>query len=192
VTHDLSVYGLVGSLRRESINKRLMAAAVNLAPPGMRVDVSTLLPEIPLFNEDLVGRECDAVLQMREEVAAADALLIATPEYNGSIPGVLKNCLDWLSLPLGQSVMFEKPVALIGGSIGRLGTARGQLDLRHTFIFSRSPVVAGPEVLLSYAHEHFDADGQLTDARTIELIGTLLQNLARYTEINRPIPAPTV
>lgn len=177
------VYGIAGSLRKESWNKKLLHATARLAPPGVEVQITTLFEKIPLLNEDLVGNEPEAVLQMRAEMAAADALLIATPEYNGAVPGVLKNTLDWLSLPLGASVLHEKPVALMGASPGPLGTARCLWDLRNTFIYSRSPVTPSPEVMLRNCWEHFDAEGNLINPQTIARIELMFGTLRTYARV---------
>lgn len=181
------IYGIAGSLRKDSWNKKLLEAAARLAPPGVEVRISTLLGELPLLDEDLVGDEPEAVLQMRREVEAADALLIVSPEYNGGVPGVLKNALDWLSLPLGASVLQEKPVALMGASPGPLGSARCLWDLRKLFIYSRSPVTPSPEVMLRNCWEHFDADGDLLDSEIrnrIQLVYLTLQTYAQIPSID--------
>jgi chromate reductase len=179
------VYGIAGSLRKESWNRKLLHAAAALAPEGVKVQITTLFEQMPLLNEDLVGNEPEPVLQMRAEVAAADALLIATPEYNGAVPGVLKNTLDWLSLPLGASVLHEKPVALMGASPGPLGTARCQWDLRNTFIYSRSPVTPSPEVMLRNCWEHFDEQGNIINPQTVARIELMFQTLRAYARVVR-------
>lgn len=181
----LTVCGISGSLRRESLNRKLLQAAAAAAPADIDVVISDRLADMPLFNEDLVGQEPAAVVALREDVAAADALLIATPEYNGGAPGVLKNALDWLSIPLGRSVLEGKLVALIGATPGRLGTARGQFELRHTFVCSRSLVVPGPEVLVSFATEHFDDAGRLTDPVALDRLAALFANLRKYSQVNK-------
>jgi chromate reductase len=180
----LVVYGIAGSLRRDSWNLKLLRAAAALAPAGIEVHISELLPHIPMFNEDLVDDEPEGVARMRAEIAAADALLIATPEYNGGVPGVLKNALDWLSQPLGRSGLEGKPVALLGATPGRLGTARSQFELRHTFVFTRSPVMPGPEVLVSQAPQHFDDTGRLTDPDAVARLELLYRNLLVYARLN--------
>ncbi|MCM2394163.1 NADPH-dependent FMN reductase [Streptomyces albipurpureus] len=186
----LAVCGIVGSLRRNSWNRKLLEAAEALAPIDTELRISKAFDDIPLFNEDLVGSEPAAVLRLREEVASADALMIATPEYNGGAPGVLKNALDWLSLPLGGAALEGKPVALMGTSPGRLGTARAQFELRNMFLFSRSPVMPGPELLLGHAHQHFDEHGKLTDSLAIERIALLFRNLRKYAQLNSTEAVP--
>lgn len=179
----VTVCGIVGSLRAGSWNAKLMQAAMSLAPPDLDIRPTSQLAGIPLFNEDLVGSEPDGVLALKAEIAASDALLIATPEYNGGVPGVLKNALDWVSLPLGHSVLQRKPVAIMGASPGRLGTARSQLDLRTTFIFSQSPVIPGPEVIVTGAAEKFDDNGELTDEYAIMRVSGMLDSLRTYCRL---------
>lgn len=178
------ICAIAGSLRADSWNRKLIEGAAALAPDDVDVRISTLLGEIPMLNEDHVGREAESVLALRAEVEAADALLIATPEYNGGVPGVLKNALDWLSLPLGRSVLERKPVALMGATPGRLGTARSQFELRHTFVFSRSPVLPGPEILLSFAPNHFDEAGRLVDPIVIERVDLMYAHLKKFASLN--------
>lgn len=178
------VCGIAGSLRRDSWNRKLLEAAAKLAPADVDLRITDLLGDIPLLNEDHIGDEEGSVHALRAEVAAADALIIATPEYNGGVPGVLKNALDWLSLPLGRSVLEGKPVALMGATPGRLGTARSQFELRHTFVFSRSPVLPGPEILLSFAPNHFDAEGRLTDPIVLERVDLMFAHLKKFASLN--------
>ncbi|NVI88349.1 NADPH-dependent FMN reductase [Actinomadura sp. BRA 177] len=184
-TADVTVYGIVGSLRKRSWNRLLLESAARLAPEGVTVTISELVGQLPLFNEDLLGQEPPAVSRMRAEVAAADALMIATPEYNGGVPGVLKNAFDWISLPLGASVLQGKPVALIGTSPGRLGTARCQFELRNMFVFSQSPVMPGPEVVMPFAPECFDEAGHLKDPVATERLGVLFGKLQAHVAASR-------
>jgi chromate reductase, NAD(P)H dehydrogenase (quinone) len=151
---------------------------VHLVPPGMTLEMSTLLGEIPLFNEDLLPLEPSPVARLRQAVVDADALLIVTPEYNGGVPGVLKNAFDWLSLPLGRSCLQDKPVAIMGATPGRLGTARAQIELRNALMYSASSVVGPPEVLLSHAHRCFDHAGGLVDEQARQLVIALFDRLA--------------
>ncbi|WP_179300726.1 NADPH-dependent FMN reductase [Rhodococcus sp. ACPA4] len=178
------ICAIAGSLRADSWNRKLLEATAAMAPDDVEVRITKLLGEIPMLNEDDFGNEANSVHALRAEVEAADALLIATPEYNGGIPGVLKNALDWLSLPLGRSVLERKPVALMGATPGRLGTARSQFELRHTFVFSRSPVLPGPEILLSFASNHFDEQGRLTDPIVLERVELMFTHLKKYASLN--------
>lgn len=190
MSEAITVCGLIGSLRAESWNRRLMEAAVHAAPDDFALEVSDEIGRIPLFNEDLMADEPEAVTRLKESVAGADALLIATPEYNGGVPGVLKNALDWISLPLGRSVLHRKPVALMGASPGRLGTARGQFELRNMFVFSQSPVMPSPELLLGFAAQAFDDEGRLTDVVAHERMESLFVHLRRHVHAHRQEVAP--
>jgi chromate reductase len=177
----LRVLGFSGSLRAGSYNRMLLRAAVELAPEGMEIEVFDI-GGIPLFNEDVEAVGVPAAVEaFRAAIAAADALLIATPEYNHGVPGVLKNAIDWASRPPRGSVLAGKPAALCGASPGMTGTARSQTQLRNSFVFTDTPVLPQPEVLVSRAHEKFDASGRLTDEPTRAFVRRLLQALADWT-----------
>lgn len=170
------VLAIAGSLRRDSFNRRLLDAAAACAPEGMRVQRYDGLGELPMFDED---RESTAlasgpVRALRDQVAAASALLIATPEYNQSIPGVLKNAIDWLSRPAPDEVLVGKPVALIGASAGRWGTRLAQAALRQVLFATESLVLTGPALYLANANTAFDADGHLTDRATLASLRKIL------------------
>ena len=124
-----------------------MQAAVDLSPPGLEIVVFDRLAELPLYNADLEPEDQDVVVDLKESITAADAIVIATPEYNFSIPGLLKNALDWASTPPGRGPMNDKPMAIMGASPGMLGTAAAQQQLRSSVTFTRNPVVLSPEVL---------------------------------------------
>lgn len=179
--------GLVGSLRAASYNRMLMRAAVALAPTELEITLFERLGELPFYDEDLAaGGPPEAVGELLEAIGTADAIVIATPEYNFGVPAVLKNALDWASLPPGRSPMRDKTVAIMGASPGMLGTARGQQHLRQLFVFTRTYAVLQPEVLVSFAADKFDADGQLTDELTGRLVGKLLSELVSLTQRLRP------
>src|SRR5690606_35533542 len=133
------------------------------------------------FNEDDEKSPPEKVVELKRRVRAADAILFATPEYNYSIPGVLKNAIDWASRPYGDSAWSGKPVAIMGASIGTIGTARAQYHLRQTFVFLNMHPVNQPEVMIGNASKRFDEQGNLTDKDTERLIGELLNNLATWT-----------
>ena len=177
----LKVLGIAGSLRRASYNRGLIRAAVELAPAGTTV-VPYDLAGIPMFNAD-VEAEGDprAVVDFKRAIGAADALLIATPEYNHCVPGVLKNAIDWASRPAGKSVLTDKPVAVLGASTGRGGTARAQAHLRDGLAYTNGLVLPLPEVLVAVAGEKFDEDGSLADPETEEEVRDLLVSLAAWT-----------
>ncbi|MFN2384408.1 MAG: NADPH-dependent FMN reductase [Gemmatimonadota bacterium] len=182
----LRVLGFAGSLRAGSYNRALLRAAQELAPPGLTITLFDLAP-IPLYNGDVeaVG-DPEPVAAFKQAIAAADALLMVTPEYNYGIPGVLKNALDRASRPPRGTPLADKPVALMGASQGSGGTARAQLQLRQNLVFTGTLALLKPEVLVARAQDKFDADGALTDADTRRYVGQLLEALAAWTERLRP------
>jgi len=139
------------------------------------------LDQIPLFNQDHEQNPHPKVTELKQRIRRADAILIATPEYNYSVPGVLKNTIDAASRPYGDSAWNGKPVAIMGASVGALGTARAQYHLRQTFVFLNMYAVNQPEVMLGNAHLHFDKNGTLTDETAKKLIRQLLQELVYWT-----------
>ena len=177
--------GIAGSLRRESFNRRLLRAAAERAPAGMRVSVYDELGLVPPFNEDLetAAREpLDAVRRLRRQVASADGVLIATPEYNWSMPGVLKNAIDWLSRADPDDVLVGKPVAIIGASAGRWGTRLAQAALRQVLTSTGSLLLPAPAVFVRDAAALFDSGGQLSDASTREQLDSLLAAFAAWID----------
>jgi chromate reductase len=177
MSEPLRVLGIPGSLRRESYNRHLLKAAQKLAPDDIAIEIFEL-DGIPPFNQDDERNPPARVAEFKDRIRAADAILFVTPEYNYSIPGVLKNAIDWASRPYGDNAWYEKPAAIMGASIGRFGTARAQYHLRQTFVFLNAFAVNQPEVMVGNAAEHFDADGELTHETSKELIRQLLRNLA--------------
>lgn len=178
---SLKVCGLAGSLRRDSFNRALLRAAKELAPDDMEIRIFDGMPEVPLFNQDVEGEgDPDPVRALKDAIREADALLIATPEYNHGVPGVLKNAIDWASRPARDSVLDGKPTAILGASPGITGTARAQSQLRQAFVFTRTPVLLQPEVLVYRAREKFDDEGRLTHERTREFVEKLLVALAAW------------
>jgi chromate reductase len=177
----MNVLGISGSLRQASYNTMALRAAQKLAPEGMRIDIADI-SSIPLYNDDVRAAGFpDSVNQLKERIRAADAVLLVTPEYNFSIPGVLKNTLDWLSRP--PVLPFDgKPVAIMGASPGLVGTARVQYHLRQVLVFMNSFTVNKPEVFISQAASKFSPEGELTDAPTAQLIGELLVSLQKLTQ----------
>jgi len=178
----LVVCGIAGSLRQGSFNRALLRAARELAPEGMEIRIFDRMAEIPLFDQDLEAEgDPEPVQALKRAIGEADALLIATPEYNHGVPGVLKNAVDWASRPPRGSVLAGKPTAIFGASPGITGTARAQSQLRQAFVFTDTPALPQPEILVYRAHEKFDAEGRLTDGKTREFVGRLLQQLAEWT-----------
>jgi chromate reductase len=179
---DLTIVGFAGSLRRASYNRALLRAAQDLAPERMRIEIHDLAG-VPLFNEDVEAEGVpQAVTDLRNAIAAADGLLIAVPEYNHGVPGVLKNAIDWLSRPPRKSVLGGKPTALMGASPGTTGTARGQSQLRQSFVFTNTPAMLQPEVLVGRAHERFDAEGNLTDEKVRSYLKMFLEHFEEWIE----------
>jgi len=181
VSAVLSVLGICGSLRKGSYNGMLLREAQRLAPPDTSIEIADL-SEIPLYNGDVEAQGLpSAVRALRVRVRAADALLFATPEYNYSIPGVLKNAIDWVSRPVDGELPFDgKPVALMGAG-ARLGTARAQYHLRQVCVYTNMLPVNKPEVMVANAWEQFDKDGGLRDEKTRQLVTQLLASLAAWT-----------
>jgi chromate reductase len=179
----VKVCGIAGSLRRSSYNRGLLRAAVELAPERMTIAIFDRLGEVPLYNADVEAKgDPDAVVALKSAIREADALLIVTPEYNYSVPGVLKNAIDWASRPPSGSVLAGKPTALLGASLGRTGTARAQLALRLSFVFTQTPVLLGPEVLVGDAGKKFTEDGSLSDEPTRKSLRAHLERLLAWVE----------
>jgi chromate reductase, NAD(P)H dehydrogenase (quinone) len=176
----MDILGICGSLRRQSYNRAALRAAQRLVPAGARLEIVELAG-IPPYNQDEERTPPPAVVDLKRRVRAADAILIATPEYNFSIPGVLKNAIDWASRPHGDSAWTGKPVAVMGASVGMLGSARAQYHLRQSFVFLDMYPVNKPEVLIASAAQRFDEAGELTDETARTLIGQLLQALVTWT-----------
>ena len=176
---SLKVLAFAGSLRKGSYNKLALRNAVELKPANMAIEIFDLAP-LPLYNEDLREKGFPpVVVELREKIRRADALLIVTPEYNYSIPGVLKNAIDWASRPPDQP-FNDKPAAIMGASGGILGSARAQYDLRRSCVFLNMHVINKPEVMIAQAHTKFDPAGRLTDETARKLIAELLLNLAAW------------
>jgi len=180
MNNPISILGFAGSLRKGSYNKALLRAALELLPKDAKLEVFDL-EGIPPFNQDL---ETIAPLMVREfkaKIRAADAILIAAPEYNYSISGVLKNAIDWASRPHGDNSFEGKPVAVMSASIGMLGGARAQYHLRQSFVYLDMYPVNKPEVIVTYAPQKIDENGNLTDETARKLIKELLENLVKWT-----------
>ena len=180
MTTPVKILGIPGSLRRESYNRAALRAATQLVPEGAVLDVFEI-DGIPGFSQDDEQNPPAKVVDFKKRIRESDAILFVTPEYNYSVPGVLKNAIDWASRPYGDSAWAGKPVAIMGASIGALGTARAQYHLRQMFVFLNMFPVNQPEVMISNASKRFDADGNLTDEATKEFIRQLLQNLVEWT-----------
>jgi chromate reductase len=163
-----------------------LQAALELLPEDVELEVFDL-EGIPPYNQDLENQPVERVKEFKAKIRAADAILIATPEYNYSIPGVLKNAIDCASRPYGDNAFAHKPAAIMGASPGMIGTARAQYHLRQCFVFLSCFALNQPEVMVSFAQEKIDKDGKVTDQKTRELIKQLLENLVAWT---RRLPPP--
>jgi len=178
---SIHVLGFSGSLRKASYNTGLLKAAQEMLPDGMTLELFDLAP-IPLFNQDLsdAGAFPGVVLEFKARIKAADALLVATPEYNFSMPGVLKNAVDWASRPIKDSPFNDKPAAVMGAG-GMMGTSRAQYHFRQVAVFLNLRLLNKPEVTVPNAQQKFDASGRLVDETTRGFLRTLLEALYDWT-----------
>lgn len=180
VRNAVKVLGIAGSLRRGSYNRALLRAAGEMLPEAMTLETFDLEP-IPAYNEDVRAEGYpEPVARLRESILAADALLIITPEYNYSIPGVLKNAIDWASRPPGPPLQ-GKPVAVAGASRGGFGTVRAQAHLRQVFVFLDMHPLNRPELMVSRAPERFDESLRLVDESIRDRLHQLLVALGDWT-----------
>jgi chromate reductase, NAD(P)H dehydrogenase (quinone) len=176
----INVLGFTGSLRTGSYNRGLLRAAAGLMPEGSALELFEL-GSFPLFNQDLESSLPDIVKTFKMKIRSSDAILIATPEYNYSIPGVLKNAMDWASRPSGDNAFDKKPVAMMSASTGMLGGARAQYHLRQSFVTLNMYPMNKPEILVSFAPQKFDDKGNLTDEKTKEFIKGMLDAFIAWT-----------
>jgi chromate reductase len=187
----LHVVGIAGSLRRESYNGALLRAARSLAPADLHVEIHDLAP-LPLYNQDLdtPERRPEPVQQLKKAVSEADGLLLAMPEYNHGIPGVLMNAIDWLSRPAFHSPLAGRPAGVMGASLGSVGTARGQQVLRIVLSSTLAHLMPHTEVLVGKAHDKFDDEGALTDETTTVYVRKYVHDFAAYVRRMSPRRAP--
>ena len=177
--NKLKILGFAGSLRAGSYNKSLLRAAGELLPDDTILEIFDLA-DIPPFNQDIEMNMPSKVKEFKSKIRKADAILIATPEYNYSVPGVLKNAIDWASRPYGDNSFDGKPVAIMSASPGMLGGVRAQYHLRQSFVYLNMYPVNGPDVLVNFAQQKFDTSGNLIDQDTRKFLGQLLQNLVDW------------
>ncbi len=169
----MNILAISGSLRKASFNSAVLRAAQSSAPDGMSIDVATL-EQIPLYNGDIDGPDKPAAVhQLSKNIRRADGVLIATPEYNYSLSGVLKNTVDWISRVENQP-FAGKPVGIMGAAGSTLGTARPQYHLRQVFIYLDPRLMNRPELFVASAYSKFDADGHLTDEQTAKFLAAYL------------------
>jgi chromate reductase len=175
------VFAFAGSLRDGSYNRALLRAAQEVAPDDMAINIFDL-SGVPLYNADLEAEgDPERVTALKDGIRAADAVLIATPEYNHGVAAVSKNAVDWASRPPKNSPLDETPVGIVGASPGMTGAARGQSQLRQAFEFTNSYCMPQPELLVARAHEKFDDDGRLTDEKTRSYLGRYLAAFEEWT-----------
>ena len=184
---SITILGIAGSLLKESLNKGALRAAQALCPEGAKIapfDISRL----PLFNQDEEQNPNPAVAEFKKAIRAADAILISTPEYNYSIPGVLKNAIDVASRPYGDNAWNGKPCAIMSAAASMGGGVRAQYHLRQSFVFLNLDAVLQPEVAIGNGMQRFDAQGNLNDETSKKLIAQLLQNLVAKVRLARQQP----
>jgi chromate reductase len=177
----INILGFAGSLRKGSYNGALLRAAIELVPKTAKLGIFDL-EGIPPFNQDSENRMPEKVKEFKARIKASDAILISTPEHNYSVPGVLKNAIDWASRPYGDNSFEGKPVAIMSASTGTLGGARAQYHLRQVFVFLNMHPINRPEVMVASADEKIDEKGNLKDEKTREKIRQLLENLVEWTQ----------
>ena len=176
----LHILGISGSLRAKSFNTAALRAAKEMLPEGVSMDIADL-SQIPMYNDDVFQQGLPpTVATLREQIRKADALIFAMPEYNYSLPAVLKNAIDWASRPPEQP-LSDKPVAILGASGGLYGTARSQYHLRQVCVFTNMIPLNKPEIFITQAQTKFDAEGKLTDQPTRDLLGQMVLSLVAWT-----------
>lgn len=182
---QVTILGFAGSLRAGSYNRSLLRAAVELVPPEARIEIFDL-GAIPMYNMDIESSMPAAVSEFKARIKACDAILMATPEHNYSIPGALKNAIDWASRPSGDNSFAGKAAAIMSASTGMLGGARAQYHLRQVMVFLDVHPLNKPEVMVGLAAEKFDAQGKLTDEKARQLIAAQLRALVDWTNRLKP------
>ena len=176
----VKILGIAGSLRKGSYNKVLLREALKLVPDEAELEIFDIEGISP-FNQDLMDSPPELVKELQQKVRTADAILFATPEYNYSVPGVLKNVIDWVSRAKGENAWLGKPVAIMSASTGMIGGERAQLHLRQCFVYLDMHAVNRPEVIVSQVAQKVDENGDLTDEHTREKIKVLLEALVVLT-----------
>jgi chromate reductase len=177
---QVTILGIAGSLRKTSWNRGALRASQQLCPEGAKID------GIPGFNQDEERNPPQKVVELKQRIRAADALLFATPEYNYGLPGVLKNAIDWASRPYGDNAWNGKPAAILSAAMSMGGGVRAQYQLRQSFVFLNVEAVVQPEVAIGNATERFDEQGNLKDETSKKLIRQLLQNLVQKVRLLTP------
>src|SRR5687768_5420198 len=182
---QVKILGIAGSLRKASYNRGALRAAQQLCPPGATIEVFEL-DGIPGFSQDEERQPPQKVIELKQKIRSADAVLFVTPEYNYGMPGVLKNAIDWASRPYGDNAWDGKPVAIMSAAMSMGGGVRAQYQLRQAFVFLNMEAVIKPEVAIGNATERFDEQGNLKDETSKKLIGQLLKNLVDKVRLTKP------
>jgi chromate reductase len=177
----IAILGIAGSLRKDSFNRALLSSAFELLPRGATLEIFDI-SLLPFFNQDLEGDPPEVVGRFKRKIKEVDAILFSTPEYNFSIPGVLKNSIEWASRPRGDNSFDGKTAALMSASTGMVGGARAQLHLRQVLLDVNVYVVTKPEVIVTFAEKKFDANGRLVDPDARKFLQQLLENLVSLTK----------
>lgn len=181
----IKILGICGSLRKNSYNLAALKAAGKLVPSEAELETLTL-EKIPMFQPEHETDPDPEIKNLREKIRAADAILFVSPEYNFSVPGVLKNAIDAASRPYTDNVFIDKPVAIMGASTGMIGTARMQYHLRQIMVFSNAHVLNRPEVFITFAADKINGQGELTDQKSLDKIKELLEALVAWTKRLNP------
>jgi chromate reductase, NAD(P)H dehydrogenase (quinone) len=184
----MRILAVSGSLRESSFNTSLLRAAAEAAPDGIELELWEGIGELPFYDEDLEADAPESARRLREAWDAADAILFATPEYNGSVPGALKNAIDWASRPRLDAVLRNKPVAVVGASTGQFGALWAQQDLKRILGIAGARVV-GTEIPVSRAYERFDHEGRLLDGELFEQLRLHLTTLASEAVVSERVAA---
>ena len=176
----LKITTILGSLRKDSFNKRLLNYIIDKSNDSLNIEIANI--NLPLFNEDIASTPDQNTLDFRKAVKDADGILFVTPEYNYSIPGVLKNAIDWGANPEMENVFLKKPIGIAGTSSGMSGTSRSQLHLRQVCVFLNAIVMPKPEVLITYEKEKFDESGALTDTQSKEVVDNFIESFTKWVD----------
>ena len=180
MTDKFNILGFSGSLRAASYNTAALRAAQELAPDGVELEIYDI-SEFPPFNQDVDSEPPQMVTELKAAIRAADAIIFSSPEYNYSVPGHLKNVIDWASRPYGDSAWDGKPALIMGASVGAIATARMQYHLRQIMVFLNMHPLNKPEVMIGTAQDKFDAEGKLTDEATREFLRQAIEALVHWT-----------
>ncbi len=183
MAEEKNVAVLVGSLRRESLNRKLALALAGLAPAGLKLKIVEI-GALPLYDQDQEAEPAQAVRELKQQIAASDAVLFVTPEYNRSVPGVLKNAIDHASRPYGQSAWAGKPAAVVTLSPGAIGGFGANHHLRQSLVFLDMPTKAQPEAYIGNGDKLFDAQGGVAVPETREFLGKFMAAFAKWVERN--------